>query len=185
MMFFISLPPVGSSEMLSIRRRGSAGKWYVRGSVTLGDRSIDVTEFSTGTTDKAAARHLMGERERELREELMFGPRVVAKRAVIADAFDVYLSKPKRPNSSDILRVDEATGRRPDFTVPRLCWGCAGPLGRTLMGGSSDAFELCLGSAGDLVANRVYDLDRQSSGGPAIRIRCLPSGGQFELAGLA
>ena len=91
--------------MLSIRRRGSAGKWYVRGSVTLGDRSIDVTEFSTGTTDKAAARHLMGERERELREELMFGPRVVAKRAVIADAFDAYLSKPKRPNSSDILRV--------------------------------------------------------------------------------
>ena len=95
----------GGSEMLSIRRRGSAGKWYVRGSVTLGDRSIDVTEFSTGTTDKAAARHLMGDRERELREELMFGPRVVAKRAVIADAFDAYLSKPKRPNSSDILRV--------------------------------------------------------------------------------
>ena len=114
----------GGCEMLSIRRRGSAGKWYVRGSVTLGDRSIDVTEFSTGTTDKAAARHLMGERERELREELMFGPRVVAKRAVIADAFDVYLAKPKRPNSSDILRVGVMNDRigRMALSDPRAAW---------------------------------------------------------------
>ncbi len=74
--------------MLTIRRRGSAGKWYVPGVVTLGDRSIDVSEFSTGTRDEDAARHVMLDRERELREELMFGPRVVAKRAVIADAFE-------------------------------------------------------------------------------------------------
>ena len=91
--------------MLTLRRRGSAGKWYVRGSVTLGERFVDVPEFSTGTTDEDAARHVMLERERALREELMFGPRVVASRAVIADAFEAYLAKPKRPNSSDILRV--------------------------------------------------------------------------------
>ena len=75
--------------MLTVRRRGNAGKWYVRGYVALGERSIQVAEFSTGTTDKGAARHLMAEREREL----MFGPRAVASRAVIADAFEVCLSK--------------------------------------------------------------------------------------------
>lgn len=78
--------------MLTIRRRGSAGKWYVRGSVTLGERSIDVAEFSTGTADEDAARHLMAERERCLREELMFGPRVVLTRATISDVFEAYLT---------------------------------------------------------------------------------------------
>jgi integrase len=110
--------------MLTIRRRGRAGNWYVRGSVTLGERSIDVSEFSTGTSDEDAARHLMSERERGLREELMFGPRVVAARAVIADAFDAYLSKPKRPNSSDILRVGVMNERIGDMALsdPRAAW---------------------------------------------------------------
>jgi hypothetical protein len=58
--------------MLTIRRRGSAGKWYIRGYVSLGERTIDVAEFSTGTTDKDAAHHLMAERERELREQLTY-----------------------------------------------------------------------------------------------------------------
>ncbi|TPG37999.1 hypothetical protein EAH79_17130 [Sphingomonas koreensis] len=114
----------GGCDMLTIRRRGSAGKWYVRGTVTLGDRFIDVAEFSTGTTDEDAARHLMAECERALREELMFGPRVVLTRAVIADAFDVYLAKPKRPNSSDILRFGVMNERIGSMALsdPRAAW---------------------------------------------------------------
>ena len=110
--------------MLSLRRRGRAGNWYVRGSVTLGDRSIDVAEFSTGTSDEDAARHLMGEGVRELREELMFGPRVVLARAAIADAFETYLSKPKRPNSSDILRVGVMNERIGGLALsdPKAAW---------------------------------------------------------------
>ena len=91
--------------MLTMRRRGKAQNYYVRGTVTLGDRSIDVPEFSTGTRDKDAASHLMAMRERELREELMFGARAVAARATLADAFEAYLIKPKPPNSTDVVRV--------------------------------------------------------------------------------
>lgn len=47
----------------------------------------------------------MAERERELREQLMFGPRVVVARATLADAFDAYLGKPKPPRSTDVVRV--------------------------------------------------------------------------------
>lgn len=110
--------------MLTIRRRGSAGKWYMRGYVSLGERTITVAEFSTGTTEEDAARHLMAERERALREELMFGPRAVASRAVIADAFDAYLAKPKRPNSSDILRVGVMNERIGNMSLadPRAAW---------------------------------------------------------------
>lgn len=110
--------------MLSLRRRGSAGKWYVRGSVTLDDRCLVVPEFSTGTTDKGATRHVMLERKRCLREELMFGPRVVAGRSVIADAFEAYLGKLKRPHSSDVLRIgvmNEVIGA-PPLADPKAAW---------------------------------------------------------------
>jgi hypothetical protein len=110
--------------MLTIRRRGSAGKWYVRGTVSLDDRFIEVREFCTGTANKSAARHVMLERERCLREELMFGPRVVAGRSVIADAFAAYLAKPKRPHSSDVLRVgvmNEVIGAMP-LVNPKAAW---------------------------------------------------------------
>ena len=110
--------------MLSLRRRGRSGNWYVRGTVTLGYRCIDVAEFSTGTSDEDAARHVMSERERCLREELMFGPRVVLARSVIADAFEAYLSKPKRPNSSDVLRVGVMNERIGAMALsdPRAAW---------------------------------------------------------------
>ena len=110
--------------MLTLRRRGCAGTWYVRGSVSLGERRVVIAEFSTGTGDEDAARHLMAERERALREELMFGPRAVASRAVIADAFEAYLSKPKRPNSSDVLRVGMMNERIGDMALsdPRAAW---------------------------------------------------------------
>jgi integrase len=91
--------------MLTIRRRGKAQIFYIRGSVTLGSRCIDVPEFSTGTSDEDAAAFLKRQREAELIEELMFGPRATVARATIADAFDAYLTKPNRPGSSDVIRI--------------------------------------------------------------------------------
>jgi integrase len=91
--------------MLTLRRRGKSGNWYIRGTVTYGGRTIDVAEFSSGTGDRDAAEHLRATRERELREQIMFGPRAAAAKATISDALAAYLDKPKRPNSSDILRV--------------------------------------------------------------------------------
>lgn len=38
-------------------------------------------------------------------EQLMFGPRATAARATVADALGAYLAKPKRPGSSDVLRI--------------------------------------------------------------------------------
>lgn len=91
--------------MLTLRTRGKNGNWYIRGTVSLGDKQIDVKEFSSGTRDRAAATHLMRQREQELTQQLMFGARVRTVKATIADAFDAYLSKPKPPGSSDVLRL--------------------------------------------------------------------------------
>lgn len=91
--------------MLSMRKRGKAQNYYIRGTVTLGEKRIEVPEFSSGTRDRDAAAHLMALKEQELREQLMFGQRAQVARATIADAFAAYLDKPNRPNSSDIVRV--------------------------------------------------------------------------------
>ncbi len=91
--------------MLTIRRRGKNGSYYIRGSVTLGDKSIVVKEFSIGTSDADAASHLMAEYETTLRKELMFGPSAKLVKATIADAFNSYLSKTPPPCPSDVLRV--------------------------------------------------------------------------------
>ena len=91
--------------MLTMRQRGKARIYYIRGSVSYGSKRIDVPEFSSRTSDKDAAAQLMAETETELREELRFGPKAKVARATIADAFGAYLTKPNRPNSSDILRV--------------------------------------------------------------------------------
>ena len=91
--------------MLTIRRRGKSGSYYIRGTVTLGDKSIGVKEFRTGTSDADAASHLMTEYETTLRKELMFGPSARLVKATIADAFNSYLSKTPPPFPSDVLRV--------------------------------------------------------------------------------
>lgn len=91
--------------MLTLRTRGKNGNWSIRGTVTLGDKQIVVKEFSSGTSDKDAAAHLMREHERELTHQLMFGAQARVAKATIADAFEVYLSKAKPPGSSDVLRL--------------------------------------------------------------------------------
>ncbi len=83
--------------MLSMRKRGKAQIYYIRGTVTLGERRIDVQEFSSGTSDRDAAAHLMATRENELREQLMFGAKAQMTRHTIANAFETYLIKPDRP----------------------------------------------------------------------------------------
>lgn len=110
--------------MLTLRQRGKNGNWYVRGTVTLGDKQIVVKEFSAGTGDKAAATHLMREHEQQLNLQLMFGTRARVVKATIADAFDAYLSKPKAPGSSDVIRVgklNELIGDMPISEV-REAW---------------------------------------------------------------
>lgn len=110
--------------MLTMRRRGTAKNWYIRGKVSYGDRTVAVAEFSTGTTDRALASHLMAERERELRETLVFGPRVVATWSTIADAFEVYLTKPKVPNSTDVVRIGVMNERIGGMSLsdPKAAW---------------------------------------------------------------
>jgi integrase len=91
--------------MLTLRQRGPARIWYLRGSVTLGQKRIDVAEFSTGTDNKEAAEHFRNKKEEELRHELMFGPKVRLNQFCIADALLAYLNKPTRPNSADTARA--------------------------------------------------------------------------------
>lgn len=110
--------------MLTLRQRGKARNWYIRGTVAFGGRVIDVQEFSSGTSEKAAAEYLKSQKEQELVEQLMFGPRATAARATVADALSSYLSKPKRPGSSDLLRVGKLNELIGDMTLgdPLAAW---------------------------------------------------------------
>ena len=110
--------------MLSIRTRGKKGIYYIRGSVSLGDKHIEVQEFSLRTTDRDAAAHLMAEHETKLRHQLMFGPAALVAQGTIADAFDSYLSKAKPPCASDILRIGKLNGLIGDFSLrePKQAW---------------------------------------------------------------
>jgi integrase len=91
--------------MLTLRRRGKTRNFYIRGSVRLGDKSINVPEFSTGSSEEEAASHLKARLEMDLRERLMFGARALAARATIADAFEAYLTKAPAPHSTDVVRI--------------------------------------------------------------------------------
>ena len=102
--------------MLSIRTRGKKGIYYIRGSVSLGDKHIEVQEFSLRTTDRDAAAHLMAEHETKLRHQLMFGPAALVAQGTIADAFESYLTKAKPPCASDILRIGKLNGIIGDFS---------------------------------------------------------------------
>ena len=110
--------------MLSVRRRGKNGIYYIRGSVALGDKRIDVKEFSSGTSEADAASHLMAEYETKLRHQLMFGPAAVIAQGTIADAFDSYLSKAKPPCPSDILRIGKLNERIGELSLqePKQAW---------------------------------------------------------------
>lgn len=103
--------------MLSIRRRGKNGIYYIRGSVALGDKRIDVKEFSSGTSDADAASHLMAEYETKLRHQLMFGPAAIVAQGTIADAFASYLSKDKPPCPADILRIGKLNAQIGDRLI--------------------------------------------------------------------
>lgn len=110
--------------MLSTRQRGKAQTFYIRGSVRLGQKSIVVAEFSTGSSDPDAASHLMAKLEAELREQLMFGPKATAAKATIADAFVVYLTKAPKPHSTDVVRVgvmNEWIGEM-SLAEPKAAW---------------------------------------------------------------
>jgi len=91
--------------VLSLRTRGKSGIYYIRGSVSLNGQTIDVKEFSTGTSDKDAASHVMAQYEMQLRNELLFGPAAKLVDGVLADAFATYLNKAERPHPSDVLRI--------------------------------------------------------------------------------
>lgn len=64
----------GENDVLSLRTRGKSGIYYIRGSVSLNRQTIDVKEFSTGTSDKDAASHVMAQYQMQLHNELLFGP---------------------------------------------------------------------------------------------------------------
>src|SRR3546814_2541737 len=74
------------------------------------ERHIDVKEFSSGTSDRDAAAHLMTEHETKLRHRLMFGPAAIVAQGKIADAFESYLIKSKPPaRPTSCARSEEHT----------------------------------------------------------------------------
>ena len=110
--------------MLTLRPRGKSGIYSIRGSIALDGQRIDVKEFSTGTSDRDAASHLMALHETRLRNRLLFGPSAEIVHETIADAFESYLTKAKGPHPSDVIRVgkmNELIGSLP-LTQHREAW---------------------------------------------------------------
>jgi len=110
--------------MLSMRTRGKNALYYIRGTVSLGDKRIRVKEFSSGTRDADAASHLMANYETKLRHQLMFGPAALVADGVMADAFESYLSKSPPPGQSDVLRIGKLNAHIGDFALrePKAAW---------------------------------------------------------------
>jgi integrase len=110
--------------MLTLRQRGKNKIFSVRGTVTLGDKCITVSERSSGTSDKSAATFFKNQLENDLKNELMFGKKAQVAKATFAEAFAAYLSKPQAPNSSDVLRIgilNEYVGTR-SLCDPLTAW---------------------------------------------------------------
>jgi hypothetical protein len=118
--------------MLTLRPRGKHATLYIRGTVTLGDKRLVVSEYSSGTSDRDAASHLMQNQETKLREELMFGPAASVASGVLADAFASYLSKTPVPCGSDILRIGKLNEIIGDLSLGQVkqgwesFWTCNG-----------------------------------------------------------
>lgn len=91
--------------MLTLRTRGKSKIYYIRGHVSLGGKSVEVKEVSTGTSDRDAAAQVKADLETRLRNRLLFGPAADLAAHTIADAFESYLTKPKPPCAADMIRV--------------------------------------------------------------------------------
>jgi len=155
--------------MLSIRTRGRHGIYYIRGSVGLGEKKILVKEFSTGTSDRDAAAHLMAEHETKLRHQLMFGPAALVAQGTIAQAFDSYLSKAKPPCPSDVLRIGKLNGLIGDLSLrePKQAWE---QFRRAYLSGHDPAGQDRYRSVFQAAINVHHDLHDL----PPLRIKAIP-----------
>ncbi len=94
--------------MLSLRQRGSKKVYYLRGTVTVGDRCIDVKEHTTGCRDLDAANAFKARLEVELQNELIYGVSPTALSVTFAEAALAYLQQPKKKiNRLDAWRIAE------------------------------------------------------------------------------
>ncbi|WP_375393255.1 tyrosine-type recombinase/integrase, partial [uncultured Sphingomonas sp.] len=155
--------------MLSIRTRGKNGIYYIRGSVALGDKKLDVKEFSSGTSDADAASHLMAEYETKLRHQLMFGPAAIVAQGTIADAFGSYLSKAKLPCAADVLRIGKLNGLIGDHPLrePKQAWE---QFRRAYLTGHDPAGQDRYRAVFQAAVNVHYDLHDL----PPIKIKAIP-----------
>lgn len=103
---------------LHLRQRGAI--WYARGTVRVGRQTIEVPEFSTGSSTRADAEEIAGHEAARIREDILAGPAGRAKRLTIADCILGYLRRPKgvsRLDTAKLGALNEAIGAH---TLDRL-----------------------------------------------------------------
>jgi integrase len=100
---------------LSIRKRGKV--WHVRGTVRVGKEVRDVQEYSTGCRERAAAEEYRGQREAEIRAEMLAGPAGRARGLTIGDALLEYVNRPGGLHRMDVWRVGELNDVLGDFAI--------------------------------------------------------------------
>lgn len=105
------------------RKRG--GVWYAGGTVKVGKQVVQVPEYSTGCTDRAAGDHVAAQRDAEIRTGILEGPAGRAKQITIAEALTRYTDRPAGIRDYDKARVLEfarSMGHRP-ITEAIPAWG--------------------------------------------------------------
>ena len=94
--------------MLTLRQRGKNKIYSVRGSVTLRDKCITVSERSSGTSDKSAATFFKNQLENDLKHELMFGKKAQVAKVTVADALRVCVGTHSERASRRVRSMAEA-----------------------------------------------------------------------------
>lgn len=92
--------------MLTMRRRGGLGHWYIRGVHRIGAQKIWLAERSTGTADRALAESIRAKITRDLEAQALHGVRPDTRHLTFAEAAILYLEA--RPRSSaDRARIGQ------------------------------------------------------------------------------
>ncbi len=96
--------------------RSRGGIWYVGGTVRCGEAVAEVSEYSTGATERRVAEDIAQRKNAQVFQDLLEGNQGRARRRTIAEALFAYVQRPGGVKDYDKARIDdfnEFMGHRP------------------------------------------------------------------------
>jgi len=89
--------------MLTIRQRKGSPNWYIGGTVRLGKTTVEISEYSTGTSERHLAEAERARIQRETEFAILHGKPVAQRRVGLAEAFVAF--KTRGTHASDVDRM--------------------------------------------------------------------------------